>query len=266
MADRNDDFEKPKPHPAPDKSIVDWVVDHALGLGSGVVTLMSGLLAAVLILYSGYVLYDTFSIEQSAASSAWDLLRYKPEIIENNNVALTGSSLAEINQDYRAWLTVYDSSIDYPVMQGEDNYEYLNKDPYGEFKLSGSLFLDWRSSRDFSDSYSMIYGHHMEHGAMFGSLDYFTDPHYFENHSQGRLITEDAVYDLRLFAVAYGDGDDPTLFDPHERAAGDVLAYLDQHALIHMGCDPRSRILALSTCAGDTALSRLIVFCEMISH
>ena len=99
MADRNDDFEKPKPHPAPDKSIVDWVVDHALGLGSGVVTLMSGLLAAVLILYSGYVLYDTFSIEQSAASSAWDLLRYKPEIIEDADVPLTGSSLAEINQE-----------------------------------------------------------------------------------------------------------------------------------------------------------------------
>ena len=139
MADRNDDFEKPKPHPAPDKSIVDWVVDHALGLGSGAVTLMSGLLAAVLILYSGYVLYDTFSIEQSAASSAWDLLRYKPEIIEDADVPLSTSSLAEINQDYRAWLTVYDSSIDYPVMQGGDDLYYASHDIYKRSSLTGAI-------------------------------------------------------------------------------------------------------------------------------
>ncbi len=227
--------------------------------------LLDGLLNAVavaagmaLLCISVYSLVDNIRLYQGASDAS--LLTYKPAL----DAPMDNSQ--RVNEHQAAWLYLYYTNIDYPVMQGEDNYEYLNKDPYGEFKLSGSLFLDWRSSRDFSDSYSMIYGHHMEHGAMFGSLDYFTDPHYFENHSQGRLITEDAVYDLRLFAVAYGDGDDPTLFDPHERAAGDVLAYLDQHALIHMGCDPRSRILALSTCAGDTALSRLIVFCEMISH
>lgn len=41
-----------------------------------------------------------------------------------------------------AWLTIDDTKIDYPVMQGKDNTEYLNKDPYGDYALAGSIFLD----------------------------------------------------------------------------------------------------------------------------
>ena len=60
-------------------------VDAVLGLiraGNGVVSLLAGLLASALILYSGYVLYDSFYTETKAQSS-FDLLKYKPEIIED---------------------------------------------------------------------------------------------------------------------------------------------------------------------------------------
>ena len=49
--------------------------------------------------------------------------------------------LALINPDTRGWLTIPDTHIDYPVLQGNDDMEYINKDVFGEFSLSGSLFL-----------------------------------------------------------------------------------------------------------------------------
>ena len=119
--DKHDDFKNPKPHAAPVKSVVDAVVELAINAGGGAVTLLSGLLAAVLILYSGYVLYDTFNIQQQASSSAWDLVQFKPELLSNEGASPATSELAAINQNYRAWLTVYDTAIDYPVVQGPDD-------------------------------------------------------------------------------------------------------------------------------------------------
>ena len=83
------------------------------------------------------------------------------------------------------WLTVDGTNIDYPVMQGKDNNSYLNTDPFGNYSLTGSIFLDSRSSPDFSDEYSVVYGHHMDYGKMFGALDDFLNEKYLKQHSSG---------------------------------------------------------------------------------
>ena len=76
----------------------------ALNFGNGLVSFGAALLAIVLILYSGYVLYDSMAIEVSAFSSNSDLLKYKPSVLAQ--ASDDGSSLAEINEDYRGWVTV----------------------------------------------------------------------------------------------------------------------------------------------------------------
>ena len=96
----------------------------------------------------------------------------------------------ELSEDCVGWITLDDTSIDYPVMQGVDNYVYLNKDPYGDYSLAGSIFLDSRNASDLSDDYSVVYGHHMSGGFMFGSLDEFEDSGYFAEHTTGTLTTE----------------------------------------------------------------------------
>lgn len=210
------------------------------------------LLAALVLLgVSVYSLIDQARLYRGAADST--LLDYKPAL----NEPIQEKEI--ISDKQVSWLTVYRTGIDYPVMQGQDNYEFLNKDPYGEFRLSGSLFLDFRNSGDFTDPYSMIYGHHMEHGAMFGSLDYFLDPAYFANHRQGQLYTREKVYRLEFFALLYAKGDDPLFFSPARTSTQEILRYLDQHALIRMGEQPGARLLALSTCAGETDMDRLIL-------
>ena len=159
-----------------------------------------------------------------------------------------------------AWLTVYDTEIDFPIFQGEDNYEFLNKNPYGDFSLSGSVFLDFRNRSDLRDEYSLIYGHHMSHGAMFGALDSFCDAPYFDAHRRGRLSTMEAAYEISFFAVSYADGADPCIFDPRGRTKSEILAFLKENAIQYETPKSGERIIALSTCTGDASTNRLLVF------
>ncbi len=127
-----------------------------------------------------YAMYDAAMVYYNANDSS--VLKYKPDL---NNPEI----LREISEDAIAWITVDNTKIDYPVMQGKNNKEYLNKNPFGRYSLSGSIFLDARNKSDFSDRYSLLYGHHMDYGAMFGALDEFKDKEYFDSHRTGQLIT-----------------------------------------------------------------------------
>ena len=218
------------------------------------INMLVGLLCVVVLLVSCYSLWDNYRLHQQAQDST--LLIYKPDLLSADEES--GSMLALDGQ--AAWLCIDGTYIDYPVMQGKDNFEYLNKDPYGQFRLSGSIFLDYRNAPGLTDEFSMIYGHHMDHSSMFGSLDLFATEVYFNNHRTGWIATADGMFPLNLFAVAWGDGNDWEVFNPEGKSAEDVLPYIREHAVIIRDYVPGTRIVALSTCAGETELSRLIVF------
>lgn len=216
------------------------------------------LMGMAVLLVSVYSLLDNYWVFKNAADSS--LLVYKPAL-QADNEEKTWVTLPE----QAAWLFLNESYIDFPVMQGEDNFVYLDKDPYGDYRMSGSIFLDYRNDRDFEDDYSMIYGHHMDHYAMFGSLDLFTDMTYFQFHKEGWIATKKETYNFELFAVSWGDANDQTLFNPRNRTIDQILTYIDDHAIINTGYQPGNRIVALSTCAGETYTSRLILF-GMLKH
>ena len=175
------------------------------------------IVAALLFLICLYAMIDAYIVYVGANDSG--IMKYKPE---SGNT----EKLRELSENAVAWLTVDDTRIDYPVMQGENNTEYLNKAPNGEFSLSGSIFLDSRNDKTFSDPYSLIYGHHMEYGAMFGSA------------------TEKVI------------------FDPPESNNQALLEYLNDHALIYdpSGVGAGLKLIALSTCQSAESNERMIVF------
>ena len=146
----------------------DWVLDKAV--------LLICILVALMCLYAGY---DTYMVYYHASDDT--LLQYKPKA--NDDFAATKQVLS----DCVGWLSFEDTPIDYPIMQGEDNDKYLNMDPYGEYSLSGSIFLDSRNASDWSDPYNLTYGHHMDHEAMYGSLDNYLDTDYYAAHRKGTL-------------------------------------------------------------------------------
>jgi sortase B len=176
-----------------------------------------------MILYSGYVLYDSFATELNAFSANSDLLRYKPVVMAEPSD--TTPSLADVNEDYRAWITVTDSPIDYPVVQGKDDLYYAAHDVYRESSLTGAIYLAAANSPDFSDSYNLLYGHHMDNGAMFGSLDRFMDRDYFRSHQMGIIVSESGIYDITFFAAIRTDAYESRVYRVGDRA-GDVISFL----------------------------------------
>lgn len=215
-----------------------------------------------------YAMWDTLRIY---ADSTVDetLLQYKPE----DNAGLTSPSLEElaaINPDVRAWLTIDDTPIDYPVLQGEDNMEYVNTDVYGDFLLSGSIFLDAANAPDFSDRYSLLYGHHMENEAMFGVLDRFLEQDFFAEHTSGQLYLAGTRYRIELFAALETDAYDKMVFAASVQSEQDQterLAYIKEQAdqYREIGVTASDRILAMSTCAGSFTNARTILFGRLTS-
>ena len=87
-----------------------------------------------------------------------DLLKYKPNLGNPEEARLSLQELIALNPDVRAWITIDGTHIDYPMTQGKDDMEYVNKDAKGDFALSGAIFLSAQNKPDFSDPYMLTYG------------------------------------------------------------------------------------------------------------
>lgn len=240
-----------------------------LRVGELLLGVLTALLAAVLILYSGYVIYDTNYIEKQAFTSL-DLLQYRPSIINDPNAPPDARTLAIINPDYRGWLTLFGTRIDYPFMQAENDVFYVSHDVYRNASLSGAIYLAAANSRDGTDSYNLMYGHHMDNGSMFGGLDLYADPAYVRTHRQGVMVAESDVYDLYVFSVVRTDAYEGTLYSAGNRMES-VLTYLrhpDQRTEVLLLDEEvlsgATQMLALSTCMSDSTNGRLIIFLTMI--
>lgn len=229
--------------------------------GSWLVSAAAGLLMAALLVFGGFALWQDAAVSRGAFTGQ-DLLQYKPAALAASNPTL--AELQALNPDVRGWLTVDGTNIDYPVVQGATNMDYINRDVYGTFSLSGAVFLDSRSAADLTDPYSILYGHHMENGAMFGDVGKFTDAAYFDAHTSGTLSLPDAAYTIELFACLEADAYDSAIYAPEAYAggAGPLLEYVQAHAAQwrDIGAKDGDSILALSTCAGAETNGRVVVF------
>lgn len=217
------------------------------------------ILCILVFLMGSYALYDSYRVYTDAVDN--DILKFKPGY-DNEGEELD----KQIEGFMAAWITMNGSDIDYPVMQGEDNSEYLSKDPFGEYSLAGSIFLDARNNPAFMDDYSLIYGHHMEHGMMFGALDAWLSKEYCDEHRDGELIVGDTTYKLRVFAVVESEATRKELFSPTEVGKETILTYIQNHARILYEEDvPDSeQIVALSTCKFPDTAERTIVVCKLL--
>lgn len=230
--------------------------------GDRLVSLLAAGLILLMLLYGGYSLWDTAMVFNGAFLSS-DLLQFKPAAGDpDSNPTL--AELQAINPDVLGWLTIDDTHIDYPVVIGETDMEYVNKDVYGDFALSGSIFMDSDNARDLSDAYTLVYGHHMDNGAMFGDVVEFVNTDYFESHPSGTLYLPDATYTIEIFACVQVDAFDSMIYDPlaQEGDVSELLHYVDEIAVQsrYIGVQPTDKVIGLSTCAEAETNGRVVIF------
>lgn len=225
---------------------------------------------AVTVLYCVYSIWDNDSIYAAEESFMADIRELKPKDEEKPSF----DDLLKVNPDVCGWVTLEGTNIDTPIVQGKDNAEYLNKSVYGTFALSGCPYLDTRNSRDFTDPYSIVYGHHMDRHQMFGDLDLYLESSFFEQHTTGVLLTPGERHPLTSLAVLSIDAADPGIYEPEQWITGtdgsrdnaeERFAYIREHSLFTNDAalaaaeSDGSRLLALSTCSGEDEDLRTVV-------
>lgn len=222
--------------------------------------------------YSAYALWDNSQVYAAADNVQAELLQFKPKAGADNGASF--EELLGINPDVCAWVTLDNTAIDYPVVQGEDNFTYVNTDVYGDFSLAGSIFLDVNCDKNFTDPYSLLYGHHMEESKMFGDLDLYKDAEFFAENTTGELILPDRTYDLQTFACLLVPSSESAIFQPQRwdsdlqglyTFAQENALNLNTETLAAMkAAGDDAQVLALSTCSTEFTDARTILLAWMI--
>ncbi len=241
-----------------------WQVQVIRVIGK-IVSFLFLTVVVIFVSYGIYALWDTYTIIQSASPEQYE--KYKP----GEDDGLSYEELCKINSDVVGWLTIYGTNIDYPLVQTTDNNKYLSYDVLGEYSLSGSIFLDYRNQKDFSDFNTIIHGHHMEHHVMFGDIELFQKKKFFDTHLYGNLYYDGKDHGIRIFAFIETDAYSCGLFTPAVDGARLQKLYLDEiketaKYIRELPANDDARIVVLSTCTGNITNGRHLLVGEIMDE
>ena len=236
----------------------------AAKVGDKIIVIFAVILMILLMSYGSFSLWYTYMTMQEGFLNN-ELMALKPFTKEDET--LNFQDLLVLNEDVRAWITIDDTHIDYPMVHGESDMEYVNKDVMGKFALSGSIFKSYRNKPDFSDPYILTYGHHMDSGGMYGDIMKFIDPEYFEAHRSGSLILPDKTRKLEIFACYEGDAYDPYIYNVSDKEGnmGEFLDYIRENSQQYreINIKDTDRIISMSTCVSASTNGRMVVFARI---
>lgn len=233
----------------------------AARVGNRILSIMAGILILLMLSYGMYSLWDTYKIYANSFADE-ELLKFRPTDDGEDNPTL--KDLKKLNPDVKAWIQVPKTNIDYPVVQGQDDMEYINKNVYGEFELSGAIFLSCLNKDDFSDPYNLVYGHNMKNGGMFADVADFTNKEYFETHQKGKLYLTDATREIRFFACMKVTAADAKIYHPdgyRKENLKDLLDYIQANAVQYRDVNvaDENSLIALSTCSEAETNGRVVL-------
>ena len=150
------------------------------------------------LLFSGYKIFTKLQ-EYKKADTIYNDIRDKANETVDKSI-----ELSKINPDYRAWIKVENTNIDYPVVQSEDNEYYLTHDFNKNYLASGSIFMDYRN--DFENDKSiLIYWHHMRNKTMFGEVLNFKKEEFFKENNLITIEYKGKTYTYEVFSTFVAD-------------------------------------------------------------
>lgn len=179
--------------------------------------------------------------------------------------------LQKENPDIYAWITIPDTEIDYPVLQSEsDDTYYLNHTVEKKKGLPGSIYSESQNRKDFSDPNTVLYGHNMKNGSMFGHLKKFAEDQNVYNKSKYFwILTPDKNYRYEIIS-AYTTGVDSDTYTLFKGPGEEFQRYLETiKGYSEISTDPgeltiKDKIVTLSTCTGNES-TRFVVQGRRIS-
>ena len=172
------------------------------------------------------------------------------------------AELQEINPEVIGWIRVGAVNISYPVTQAKDNEFYLHRTFKKADNFAGCIFENCNNSPYFTDQNTILYGHNMKNGSMFGQLKKFSEQETLDKNPYFWIFKKDFIYQYRIFSssvvskrgdpyiIRFSKEDFQKFIDKSIETSdidcGDVTVTTDD------------RIVTLSTCTGDDATRRIL--------
>lgn len=175
----------------------------------------------------------------------------------------------KINKDIYAWIRIPGTPIDYPILNRKgDNAYYLKRNYYRYADTRGSIFTEDYNNRDFNDPVTLIYGHNMSSGSMFGSIQKtYTKKSFMQSHKELQIILPDKTYTYEIFATVpysnihlmyYYDFTNTYVFT---EVMNDILSVRAMNAVVDktVKVTPDDHIVILSTCLSGNGNQRYLL-------
>ena len=107
-----------------------------------------------------------------------------------------------LNDEIYAWISIPNANVNYPILQSEaERSYYLTHNVDKKKSAYGAIYTQNYNSKDFSDYNTIIYGHNMRNGTMFGSLKRFRDKTFFDANQYIEIYMPGVILKYRIFAA-----------------------------------------------------------------
>ena len=163
------------------------------------IIVLVSLVLGILFLYLGFKEY------QYTLKSKYKNETIREMVINDSNDPLNRridfKKLKSENKDIVAWIYIPGTSIDYPIVIGENDEEYLYKDIEGNYSPLGSIFTYANTKKDFLDSHVKIFGHNMKEFQMFGELRKFLNVDYMEEHKKFYIYIDRKTIECDIVSI-----------------------------------------------------------------
>ncbi len=160
-------------------------------------------LCIIVLLLLGFKELTMFYNAQLMAESLKEVAVQVPRGEDDNhpfNRHIDFDSLKSINPDIVGWLYVPGTVIDYPILIGDDDLTYQNRDYTGSSSVIGSIF-SFADADLLNDDHILLFGHNMISGQMFGNLKKYKSYDYASQHMYAYIYTPDRTKECQLIST-----------------------------------------------------------------
>lgn len=191
---------------------------------------------------------------QAKLFTVWPVTDSEPDPYAEELSGKNLSALKSENPDVIGWIDIPGTKVSYPFVASSDNQEYLKIAWDGSKASAGSIFMDMNCNAGLTGFNTILYGHNMMNGSMFGTLSRFRDHDFWEENPYVYLVTDGGVFRYRIYSVRMA-GIGTSAFLTGTFSQEDQESFLSDGisgSEIFTGVEPAtgSRILTLSTCTG----------------
>lgn len=209
---------------------------------------------------------STSTVETQVVETAVETV---PEVEESYVSPVDFAKLAEENPDIYAWIRMDNTVIDYPVLQHptDDTY-YLMHNPDHSYGYPGCIYSELYNTNTFEDPVTVLYGHNMKNGTMFGGLHQFENKDFFDRNTSFEIYMPDKTLVYEIVAALETDDKRITVWYNFEDEKA-YQNYIDElmsgaeselyHIREGVELTTKDKLVVLQTCVSERKSNRYVV-------